>query len=78
MHRMEVRQGQKVSNNPRNEHSCTLTQIWTVLIFLVTGYTFSKEGDRRLEVIGGFSMPSLVLQQLTLLSKVPKISQMVA
>ena len=45
---------------------------------LMTNATFSKAVVNVLEVISGFAMPPLLLLQLVLLSKVIKVSQMVA
>ena len=62
-----------------NGDSCILTQSLVALgLVLMTSSTSSKAVVDVLEVIGGFAMPPLLFLQLVLLSKVIKVSQMVA
>ena len=61
------------------EHSCTLTPSLVVLgLAPMTIDTFSKVEVDILEVIGSLAMPPLSFLQLVLLSKVKKVSQIVA
>ena len=62
-----------------NGHCCTLTPSLVVLgLAQTTIDTFSKAVVDILDVIGSLSMPPLLFLQLVLLSKVKKVSQIVA
>ena len=62
--------------SPSNEHSCTLIPN---LDSLDLSWLQALPSPRRVtEVISSFSMSSLLIQQLALLSKVAKVSQMIA